>query len=117
MELLDLFAVCSGEAGTDGAAGNIAETRYAQVRGGVEAGGDLVHLNKLVAGAGQADFHALGFGEPAVGLGFGDARLEVVKEAGYCRDDRRSPPVVIGAVRSLQWTVLADPDCDLGEVR
>src|SRR5450631_2136424 len=26
-------------------------------------------------------------------------------------------PITFGEVRSLQWTVLADPDCDLGEVR
>jgi hypothetical protein len=35
-----------------------------QVDGGAALGGDLVHLGELAAGAGEADFQALGFAEP-----------------------------------------------------
>jgi hypothetical protein len=79
---LALVIVCFDVIGVDGAAGGLGETGYAQVHGRVAAGGDLVHLGKLVAGAGQADFQAFGFAEPTVGLGFGDAGLEVVEDLG-----------------------------------
>lgn len=39
----------------------------------VAAGGDLVHLRELDTGAGEANFEAFGFTEPAVSLGLGDA--------------------------------------------
>src|ERR1035437_445243 len=42
-----LVVVWSGEVGVDGAAGDLGETGYAQVHGGVAAGGDLVHLGEL----------------------------------------------------------------------
>ena len=44
------------------------------------AGGDLVHLGELGAGAGEADFESFGFPEPAVGFGLGDAGDEVVAD-------------------------------------
>ena len=37
------------------------------------ASGAAVDLGELVAGAGEADFQALDFAEPAFALGFGDA--------------------------------------------
>jgi hypothetical protein len=48
--------------------------------GAVAAGGDLVHLGELRAGAGEADLQALGFAEPALGFGFGDSGDEVVAD-------------------------------------
>jgi hypothetical protein len=44
------------------------------------AGGDLVHLGEFGLGAGRADFEAFGFAEPAVLLGLGDTRGQVVAD-------------------------------------
>jgi hypothetical protein len=41
---------------------------------------DLVHLGELVAGAGEADFQALGLAEPVICPGFGDAGGQVVAD-------------------------------------
>ena len=64
----------------DGASGGVGVAGYAQLDGGVSAGGDLVHLAEFVAGAGEADFQAFGFAEPALGFGFGDAGDQVVAD-------------------------------------
>jgi hypothetical protein len=82
MESIALVVECSGVACTDGVAGDFGETGYAQIDGRVAAGGDVIHLGALVAGAGQADFHALGFAEPMVGLGFGDTGLKAGEDLG-----------------------------------
>ncbi len=44
--------------------------------------GDLVHLGDFVQRTGQADLQALGFAEPPVGFGFGDAVEQVVPDLG-----------------------------------
>jgi hypothetical protein len=62
------------------AAGSVGEGGDAELDGLVAAGGDLVHLGELGAGAGEADFQSFGFTEPAVGLGLGDAGDEVVAD-------------------------------------
>src|ERR1035437_1530163 len=46
------------------------------------APGATVDLGELVLGAGEADFQALDFAEPAFALGFGDAGQEVVADLG-----------------------------------
>lgn len=60
------------------AARRLGEGRQAQLGGGA-ARGDLIHFGKLGAGAGEADFQALGFPAPAVGFGLPDAFDEVVR--------------------------------------
>ena len=67
--------------------------------GGAAAGGDLVHLGEFAAGAGEADFQALGFAEPTVGFGFGDAGQEVVVDLGEA--------VALGGIGSQQGTAQA----------
>jgi hypothetical protein len=88
-----------GEVCGNGAAGSLGETGYPQVHYGAAAGGDLVHLGQLAAGAGEADLQALGFAEPPVGFGFGDAGHEVVANLGEA--------VALGGVGSQQWTAQA----------
>jgi len=56
--------LAGGWPGGDCAAGGVGEVWHAQVDGGAAPGGDLVHLGELAAGAGEADFQALGFAEP-----------------------------------------------------
>src|SRR6266545_4355129 len=63
-----------------GAASGVGEGGDAELDGLAPAGGDLVHLGEFGVGAGEADFQSFGFAEPAVGLGFGDARDEVVAD-------------------------------------
>src|ERR1035441_8642713 len=46
------------------------------------APGATVDLGELVPGAGEADFQALDFAEPAFALGFGDAGQEIVADLG-----------------------------------
>ena len=67
------------------AAGSVGEGGDAELDGLVAAGGDLVHLGELGAGAGEADFQSFGFTEPAVGLGLGDAGDEVVADLDQAR--------------------------------
>jgi hypothetical protein len=43
-------------------------------------GGSSVDLGELVVGAGEADFEAFGFAEPALTLGLGDASDQVVAD-------------------------------------
>src|SRR5499433_3339 len=52
---------------------------HAEVGGAV---GAAVNLGQLVFGAGEADFEAFGFAEPAFSFGFGDAGDEVVADLG-----------------------------------
>src|SRR6266516_3264443 len=52
---------------------------HAEVGGAV---GAVVDLGELVFGAGEADFEAFGFAEPAFAFGFGDAGKEVVADLG-----------------------------------
>ena len=54
---------------------------HAEVDGGGGAG-PAVDLGELVFGAGEADFEAFGFAEPALLFGFGDAGEEVVADLG-----------------------------------
>jgi hypothetical protein len=61
-----------------GASGGVGEGGDAELDGGGATGGDLVHLGKFGASAGEADLEALGFAVPAVGFGLGDAVDEVV---------------------------------------
>src|SRR5438034_11786528 len=63
-----------------GAAGGVGEGGDAELDGLAAAGGDLVHLGELGAGAGEADLQSFGLSEPAAGLGFGDAGDEVVAD-------------------------------------
>ena len=67
--------------GGDGAAGDAGEAGHAEVDGGAPPG-EIVELGELVPGGGEADLQALGFAEPAFALGFADAGLEVVAQAG-----------------------------------
>ena len=60
--------------------GSVGEGGDAELDGLVAAGGDLVHVGELGAGAGEADFQSFGFTEPAVGLGLGDAGEQVVAD-------------------------------------
>src|SRR5664279_1094822 len=90
-----------GEVCATGAAGSLGETGYPQVHCGAAAGGDLVHLGQLVAGAGEADLQALGFAEPTVGFGFGDAGQEVVANLGEA--------VALGGIGSVSYTHLTLP--------
>jgi hypothetical protein len=53
---------------------------HAKVGGG--GAGAAVDLGELVFGAGEADFEAFGFAEPAFVFGFGDAGDEVVADLG-----------------------------------
>jgi hypothetical protein len=78
----ELGAVGRGGWGGDGAAGDVGESGDAELDGVVALGGDLVHLGELGFGAGEADFEAFGFTEPAVGFGFGDAGDEVLADLG-----------------------------------
>src|ERR1019366_9143385 len=77
---------CGGLAGACGvgdcAAGGVGDAWHAEGDGGCAAGGDLVHLGELAPGAGEADFQALGFAEPAGFLGLGDPVGEVVADLG-----------------------------------
>ena len=82
VDLMASIALAGVGCCADGAAGHCGETGYAEVHGGVAADGDLVHLGEFAARAGQADFQAFGFAEPTVGLGFGDAGLEVCRGSG-----------------------------------
>ena len=52
---------------------------HAEVGGAV---GAAVDLGEFVFGAGEADFEAFGFAEPAFAFGFGDAGGEVVADLG-----------------------------------
>jgi hypothetical protein len=61
---------CSGLTGGGG---------HAEVGGAV---GAAVDLGELVLGAGEADFEAFGFAEPAFVFGFGDAGDEVAADLG-----------------------------------
>src|SRR5215207_9782107 len=86
-----------------GASGGVGEAGDAEV-GLVAAGGDLVHLGELAAGAGEADFQPFGFTEPAVGLGFGDAGDEVVADL-----DEAGPGGGVGPQeRAAQTAVFVD---------
>ena len=83
----------------DGAAGGVGEAGDAQRDSAVAAGGDLVHLDELGTGAGEADLQALGLAEPAAGFGLRDSGEEVVTdllEAGPG-----------GGVRTQEWTAQA----------
>ena len=72
--------------------------------------GHLVHLGELVAGAGQADFQALGFAEPTVGFGFCDAGLEVVVDLGEA-----ATLVGVGSQQgAAQAAVFVDAGCVVG---
>jgi hypothetical protein len=64
-ELGDDHGICWAGWGVDCAAGCVCEAWHAEVGGVSAAGGDLVHLGELLAGAGQADFQSFGFAEPA----------------------------------------------------
>jgi hypothetical protein len=44
--------------------------------------GELIELGEFLPGGGEADLQALGLAEPAFALGFVDAGLEVVTQAG-----------------------------------
>src|SRR2546430_15017547 len=71
--------------GGDGAACDVGEGGHAELGAAVAAGGDLVHLGKLVPGAGQADFQSFGFAEPAGRFGLSDTGGQVaadLSEAG-----------------------------------
>src|SRR6478609_4903944 len=63
-----------------GAAGGVGEVGDAELDRVGAAGGDLLHLGEVGAGAGEADLEALGLAVPAVGFGFGDAGDEVVAD-------------------------------------
>jgi hypothetical protein len=107
-----------------GAAGGVGEAGDAEVDGLVAAGGDLVHLGELGAGAGEADFQSFGFTEPAVGLGFGDAGDEVVAdlfEAGSgggvgAQERAAQTAVFVDAGRVVGAAAVADGDFAVGEV-
>ena len=73
------MVLAAGRAGA-GAAGGVGEGGDAEMDGLAAAGGDLLHLGELGAGAGEADFQSFGLSEPAVGLGFGDPGGEVVAD-------------------------------------
>ena len=77
-----------------GAPGGFGEGRDAQVDRTVAAVGDLVHLGEFVAGASEADFQALCFAEPPVGLGLSDPREQVVADLDQT--------LALGGVRSQQ---------------
>jgi hypothetical protein len=68
--------------GGDGPAGGLGEGRHAQVHGGGLPARQFVHLGELGGGGGEADFESFGFAGPAVLMGFGDAVLQVVADAG-----------------------------------
>lgn len=57
------------------------ESGDAEVDGGGGAG-SAVDLGELVFGAGEADFQAFGFAEPAFASGFGDAGGQVIADLG-----------------------------------
>ena len=70
------------ESAVCGPAGSFGEGGYAEVDGRMSARCDLVHLGEFVAGAGEADFQALGLAEPPVGFGLVDAVQQVVADLG-----------------------------------
>jgi hypothetical protein len=105
-----LVVIGSSEVGAAGTAGDLGETGYAEVHGGVAADGDLVHLGEFAAGSGQADLQAFGFAEPTVGFGFGDAGLEVVEDLGEA-----ATLVGVGSQQgAAQAAVLVDAWCVVG---
>jgi hypothetical protein len=67
---------CGGEGG---AAGDVAEGRYAEEGGGGPSG-HLVELGELGVGSGEADFQALDFAVPSFAFGFGDAVEKVAAD-------------------------------------
>lgn len=85
--------------GCVGAASGVGEGGDAGLDGLIAAGGHLVHVGELGAGAVEADFEPLGFAEPAVGFGFGDAGDEVVADLDQAWPD--------GRVWSQQWAAQA----------
>jgi hypothetical protein len=59
------------------AACDVGKVGHAEVDGGAP-GGLLVDLGEFLAGCGEADFQSFDLAEPALALGFGDARVQVV---------------------------------------
>jgi hypothetical protein len=94
--------------GGDGAAGDVGEARHAEVDCGAPPG-KLVELGEFLPGGGEADLQAVGLAEPAFALGFVDAGLEVVAQAGQPWPlGRVSPqqraPNATGRARGCSWT-------------
>jgi len=82
------------------------------------ASGAAVDLGELVLGAGEADFQALDFAEPAFALGFGDAGDEVAADLGDAGPLGGLRPVHAASQTALTEMILVTyPDgCGLWEV-
>ena len=83
---------------------------HAEVGGGGGAG-PAVDLGEFVFGAGEADFEAFGFAEPAFAFGFGDAGGQVVADLG----DAGSLSGV-GPVQGAAQAPLTEPNAMFGQV-